>query len=108
MSKFIETRDQARAAEKVIDRLEKKVKAGTATEEETVRYRSGLEYLLCWEWEQEGKRIKHKPLKANDGKPKQPVAKIPVAIGKPGSVLGGLRAGSSGAVRSVATEAQSG
>lgn len=42
--------DMARRAYDVVSELEKKVKAGTATEAEQQRYRDGRDMLLIYEW----------------------------------------------------------
>ena len=42
----------------VVGGLWEKVEAKTATDFERIRYRAGLEEILCWEWAEEGLAIR--------------------------------------------------
>lgn len=50
--------NQYRKATAEVDRLERLVKSGAATEEDRERYRTGADLVLIWEWAAEGKRFR--------------------------------------------------
>lgn len=60
----IETAEQAIKAEAICSRLEAKVKAGTTTEEERVRYGDLLDYILIWDWQQQEKTYREQRARA--------------------------------------------
>jgi hypothetical protein len=46
-----------------VERLEKRVKGGTATPEERERWRNGVECLAVWDWMEEGSKSYPRTLK---------------------------------------------
>lgn len=52
-SRYLSSRSQYEKAIEVVSHLERKIKAGTATPEETARYHDGIGHVLIYEWAEE-------------------------------------------------------
>lgn len=88
MTKWLSNRDQARHAERVIAKLEGKIKDGSATDEDRQRYNAGVDHLLIWEWQEEWQTIK-----AGDVADAKRTKRAAAVVGGSASPLRGLRAG---------------
>jgi hypothetical protein len=56
--------DQYRRARAVVNHLEKRLKGGSATEEDRKRYHAGVDHCLIFEWAEEGKNPSEPPARA--------------------------------------------